>query len=145
MALLLLLAEVFTQRLRDLRGVGALLKTDDDTVPQRPDVSEARLESSTGRLRSRRVLAKGDYAVAHFKEFIRFSVPVLKVSEQTREEATEHVIQSKINVAIGKAFDDFPAHVRREYFSHDFGITARVVKTLHYGDGVIFALAHHCP
>jgi hypothetical protein len=74
-------AEVFTQRPRDLRGVGALLKTNDDTLPQRPDVSEARLESSTGRLCSRRVFAKGDDAVAHFKEFVRFSVPVLKVSE----------------------------------------------------------------
>ena len=32
-----------------------------------------------------------------------------------------------------------------EHFSNDFEITARVVKTLHYGDGVIFALPHHCP
>jgi uncharacterized membrane protein len=28
---------------------------------------------------------------------------------------------------------------------NDLGIAARVVRTLHYGDGVMFALPHHCP
>ena len=72
---------------------------------------EARLERCAGRLCPRRVCAKSDDAVVHFKEFVWCSVPVLKVSEQTPEEATERVVQSEINVVVGKTFDDFPAHV----------------------------------
>jgi hypothetical protein len=50
-------------------------------------VREARLERCVGRLCPRRVCAKSDDAVVHFKEFVWCSVPILKVSEQTPEEA----------------------------------------------------------
>src|SRR4029077_8056169 len=114
-----------------------MLKPDDHAVADSPYVRETRLEGSTGHLCLRRVCAKGDDAVVHFKEFLRFSVPVLKVSEETREEATEHVVQSEINVGVVKTLDDFPAHVTVDNFPNNRRIAARLVKALYDGDVIV--------
>jgi hypothetical protein len=130
-------AEIRAQSFRQLHRISAMLKPDDHAVADSPYVRETRLEGSTGRLCPRRVCAKSDDAVVHFKEFLRFSVPVLKVSEETREETTEHVVQSEINVAVGKTLDDFPAHVAVDNFPNNRHIHARLVKALYNSDVIV--------
>jgi hypothetical protein len=54
----LFVAEILAQRIRELHRVRALLKTNDDTVTYRPDVREAGFESSSGTFRARRIKAE---------------------------------------------------------------------------------------
>src|SRR4030095_2528218 len=60
-----------------------------------------------------------------------------KISEQTREEATEHIVHSEINIAVRKTFDYFPTHVGCKHLANHVGITARFVKALYDGDVVV--------
>src|SRR5215471_19280789 len=73
--------EILTQRFRKLHRVRALLQANDDTVAHRPDVREARFESSAGRFRARRIKAQADDSVADFKNLRRLSVPIFKIAE----------------------------------------------------------------
>src|SRR5262245_22865845 len=106
--------EILAQCFRELHRIGALLKTNDDAVAHRPDVREAGLESSAGRSRACRIEAQSNDPVARFKDFRWFGMPIFKITEQAREEIKDSV-QPLINAAVRKAFDHFPAHIRREH------------------------------
>src|SRR5262249_28019276 len=130
------------ERARELRRIGDLLKARDHAVAHCPYVRETRLEGFAGGFRLGRIRAKSDDVVARFKKFGRLGMPILKIGEQTREEI-RHSLQSEINVAVRKALDNFPAHVRRENLTNDFWITTRLVKSADDGDVVICVLCVH--
>lgn len=71
--------------------------------------------------------AHGDDAVARFKEFRRLGVPILKIRKQAREEIAD-AGETEINIAVRKAWNNFPTHVRREHLADDFGVSARFIK-----------------
>jgi hypothetical protein len=82
------LAEILAQSFRELRRVGALLKTNDHTVAQSPNMCESRLEGFSRRFRPRRISADGDHAVPDLKKLRRLGSPLLKIAEQRVKKST---------------------------------------------------------
>lgn len=97
----------------NLNGIGALLQPDDLTAVQGPNVSEAGGELFSGRLRPARVAPQGDDVVAGFEELGAHGDEAIEVLEKAAEEVAEHVVESDIDTAARKSFDDLPPDVRR--------------------------------
>ena len=62
-----------------------------------------------------RIAAEGDDAVAGLEELPAHGDGALEVLEPATEEVAEHVVESDIDAAVRKAFDDFPPDVRRQH------------------------------
>jgi len=82
----LFVTEILAERFRELHRVRALLKTNDDTIAQRPNVRETGFESSAAIFRARRIEAQADDVVACLKNLRWFGAPTFKITEQACEE-----------------------------------------------------------
>jgi hypothetical protein len=109
-----------------LHRISALLKASDHAVLQRPTCANRALKVLPVAL-ARPEYANRDDPVACFKKFRRLGVPILKIRKQAREEIAD-AGETEINIAVRKAWNNFPTHVRREHLADDFGVSARFIK-----------------